>query len=126
MAFRTPGRPTVRSGSPTAPAVARPAITIPGDARSADLSFWLNVTSEETTITRTYDRLFVEVLGTDGAVRATLASFSNLDKGPAGAYLRRGPFDLLGFAGQMVVIRFRAATDVSLVTTFRVDDVSVR
>jgi len=102
------------------------AITVPGDARSADLSFWLNVTSEETTITTAYDQLFVEVLGIDGAVRATLASFSNLDEGAAGAYVRRGPFDLLGFAGQTVVIRFRTAADVSLVTTFRVDDVSVR
>jgi hypothetical protein len=45
--------------------------------------------------------------------------------GTDGAYLRRGPFDLLGFASQTVVIRFRAATDVSLVTTFRIDDVSV-
>jgi hypothetical protein len=101
-------------------------ITIPGDARSAELSFWLNVTSEETTITTVYDRLFVEVLGTDGEVRATLASFSNLDKGATGAYLRRGPFDLLGFAGQTVALRFRVATDVSLLTTFRVDDASVR
>lgn len=33
---------------------------------------------------------------------------------------------LLTFAGQTVVRRFRAATDVSLPTTFRVDDVSVR
>jgi subtilisin family serine protease len=102
------------------------AITIPGDARSADLTFWLNVTSEETTITTAYDRLFVEVLGTDGAVRATLASFSNLDEGTAGTYLRRGPFDLLAFAGQTIAIRFRFATDLSLPTTFRVDDVSVR
>jgi len=101
-------------------------ITIPGDARSADLSFWLNVTSDETTITTAYDRLFVEVLGTDGAVRATLGSFSNLDEATAGTYLRRGPFDILGFAGQTVVIRFRATTDVSLPTTFRIDDVSVR
>ena len=101
------------------------AITIPADARSADLSFWLNVTSEETTITTAYDRLVVEVLGSDGVVQATLASFSNLDEGAAGAYLRRGPFNLLGFAGHTVVLRFRAAADVSLPTTFRVDDVSV-
>lgn len=37
------------------------AITIPGDARSTALSFWLNVTFEETTITTAYDRLFVEL-----------------------------------------------------------------
>jgi hypothetical protein len=102
------------------------AITIPGDARSAGLTFWLNVTSEETTIIKAYDRLVVEVLGSDGAVRATLASFSNLDKAAAGTYLQRGPYDLLGFAGQTVVLRFRAATDLSLPTTFRIDDVSVR
>jgi hypothetical protein len=46
----------------------------------------LNVPSEETTITTAYDRLFVEIPGTDGSVRATL----------------------------------------SLLTRFRVDDVSVR
>jgi hypothetical protein len=102
------------------------AITIPDDARSASLTFWLNVTSEETTIITAYDRLTVEVLGADGEVRASLASYTNLDKGVAGAYLQRGPFDLLRFAGQTIVLRFRAATDVSLVTTFRVDDVSVR
>lgn len=55
-----------------------------------------------------------------------LICFSNLDKAAAGAYLQRGPFNLLGFAGQTIVLRFRAASDVSLPTTFRVDDVSVR
>jgi hypothetical protein len=110
----------------TASGSAAQAITIPADARSADLSFWLNVTSDETTITTAYDTLVVEVLGADGEVWATLASFSNLDKAAAGAYVRRGPFDLRGFAGQTIVLRFRAATDVSLVTTFRVDDVSVQ
>ena len=102
------------------------AITIAADARSADLSFWLNVTSEETTIVTAYDRLFVEVLSADGAPLTTLASFSNLDEGAAGAYLERGPFNLRGFAGQTVILRFRAVTDASLRSTFRIDDVSVR
>lgn len=120
MAYSTLGLADSTSGT------ASQAISIPGDARSADLTFWLNVSSEETTITTPYDRLFVEVLGSDGAVRTTLASFSNLDKAAAGTYLRRGPFDLRGFAGQTIVLRFRTVTDVSLVTTFRIDDVSVR
>lgn len=102
------------------------AIAIPAEARTANLKFWLNVTSEETTITTAFDRLFVEVLDPDGAVRATLASYSNLDETAAGAYMLRGPFDLSRFAGQTVALRFRVATDVSLVTTFRVDDVSLR
>jgi hypothetical protein len=40
--------------------------------------------------------------------------------------LPHGPSIFSAFAGQTVVIRFRAATDVSLVTTFRIDDVSVK
>jgi hypothetical protein len=102
------------------------AIAIPDDARSAELSFWVNVTSAETTIIKAYDHMFVEVLSADGTVRTTLASFSNLDEVAAGAYVRSGPFDLRGFAGEIVVLRFRATTDVSLPTTFRVDDVSIR
>jgi hypothetical protein len=56
---------------------------------------------------------------------ATLATFSNLNGGTAGVYTLRGPNGLGSFAGQTVRIQFRATTDVSLTTTFRVDDVSV-
>jgi hypothetical protein len=100
-------------------------ITIPAGC-SKNLSFWLNITSDETTTTTQFDRIFVEVRNTSGTLLATLATFSNLNKGTAGAYVLRGPFSLASFAGQTVRIQFRVTTDVSLQSTFRVDDVSVQ
>ncbi len=100
-------------------------ITIPSGA-SPSLTFWLNVTSDETTTTTQFDRFFVEVRNTSGTLLSTLATFSNLNKGTAGVYVQRGPYSLSTWAGQTVRIQFRATTDVSLITTFRVDDVSVK
>jgi Metallo-peptidase family M12 len=100
-------------------------IAIPTGA-ARNLTFWLNVTSSETTTTTQFDRLFVEVRNTSGALLSTLGAFSNLNKGASGAYVQRGPFSLSGFAGQTVRIQFRATNDASLPSSFRVDDVSVR
>jgi hypothetical protein len=100
-------------------------ITIPTGA-ARNLTFWLNVTSSETTTTTQFDRLFIEVRSTSGALLATLATFSNLNEGTAGAYVQRGPFSLSSFAGQTVRIQFRATNDQSLPSSFRVDDVSVK
>ena len=98
-------------------------ITIPAGT-SPNLTFWLNVVSNETTTTTVYDRLYVEVTNTSGTVLGTLATFSNLNKAGAGVYTQRGPYSLSSWAGQTVRIRFRGTTDSSLVTVFRVDDVS--
>jgi len=100
-------------------------ITIPSGA-TRNLTFWLNVTSSETTTTSQYDRIFVEVRSTSGALLSTLATFSNLNKGTAGAYVQRGPYSLSAYAGQTVRIQFRATNNASLPTSFRVDDVSVK
>jgi hypothetical protein len=100
-------------------------ITIPSGT-SPSLTYWLNISTNETTTTTVFDRLFVEVRSTSGALLATLATFSNLNGGTAGVYTLRGPNGLGSFAGQTVRIQFRATTDVSLTTTFRVDDVSVK
>jgi hypothetical protein len=99
-------------------------ITIPSGS-SPNLTFWLNVTSNDTSNT-VRDRLFVEVRSTSGALLATLATFSNVNRSAAGIYLQRGPFNLASFAGRNVRIQFRATTNGSLSTTFRVDDVSAR
>ncbi|HEY6400607.1 MAG TPA: hypothetical protein VI479_04320, partial [Blastocatellia bacterium] len=90
-------------------------------------NFWLNITSAETTTTTQFDRFFVEVRSASGTLLATLATFSNLNKvAAANAYTLRGAYSLSSFAGQTVRIQFRYTNDVSLITTFRVDDVSVR
>lgn len=101
-------------------------ITIPSGS-TPGLSFYLNVTSSETTTTTQYDRLFVEVRSSTGTLLTTLATFSNLNKVTASnAYTLRGTYGLSAYAGQTVRIQFRATTDSSLITTFRIDDVSVQ
>ena len=99
-------------------------ITIPAGT-SPTFAFWLNVTSAETTTTTQYDKLFVEIRNSSGTLLATLATYSNLNKGTAGVYSQKS-FNLGAYAGQAVRINFRATTDTSLITTFRVDDVSVK
>ncbi len=100
------------------------AVTIPSTA-AGTLSFWLNVTSSETTTTTVYDRLFVEVRSTTGVLLGTLATYSNLNRGTAGVYAQKS-FSLAAWKGQAVRVQFRVTTDGSLSTSFRVDDVSLR
>jgi len=94
-------------------------VAIPAGA-AGSYSFWLNVTTSESGFV-VYDRLFVEVRSTSGALLATLATYSNVN---AGAYSPK-TFSLAAWRGQTVRLQFRATTDVSLPTSFRVDDVSV-
>ncbi len=100
-------------------------VSIPSNA-AGTLNFWLNVTSSETTTSTQYDRLFVEVRNTSGTLLTTLATYSNLNKAAAGAYTPRTLSVPATYKGQTVRIQFRATTDVTLTTTFRVDDVSLQ
>jgi Zn-dependent metalloprotease len=99
-------------------------VTIPSGG--ANLNFWLNITTSEAAGAAVFDRLFIEVRNTSGTLLATLATFSNQNSGTSGVYVLRGPYNLNAFAGQTVRIQFRATEDVSLPTSFRVDDVSVK
>ncbi len=101
-------------------------VSIPSTAPTANLTFWLNVSSSETTTTTQYDKLFVEVRNTSGTLLATLATYSNLNKATAGSYTQRGAFNLSAYKGQTVRVQFRTTTDSSVTTTFRVDDVSLQ
>lgn len=99
-------------------------VSIPSSANGT-LTFWLNVTSQETTTTTAYDRLFVEVRNTSGTLLATLATYSNLDKTTSNTYSQR-TLNVSAYRGQTVRIQFRVSNDSSLPTTFRVDTVSLR
>jgi Zn-dependent metalloprotease len=99
-------------------------VTIPSGG--ANLNFWLNITTSEATGDPIYDRLFIEVRNTSGTLLGTLATFSNQNSGTAGLYVLRGPYNLSSWAGQTVRIQFRGTNDISLPTSFRVDDVSVK
>jgi hypothetical protein len=99
-------------------------VSIPSSA-SGSLTLWLNVTSSETTSSTQYDKLYVEVRSTSGSLKSTLATYSNLNKGTAGAYSQKS-LSVSAYKGQTVRIQFRVKNDSSLPTTFRVDDVSLR
>ena len=99
-------------------------VAIPSTA-TGTLTFWLNVTSSETTTTTQYDKLLVEVRNTSGTLLATPATYSNLNKTSAGSYSQKS-FSLAAYRGQTVRVQFRSTTDSSVTTTFRVDDVSLK
>jgi Zn-dependent metalloprotease len=94
-------------------------VAIPTTA-TGTLTFWVNTTSAETTTTTVYDRLFVEVRNTSGTLLTTLATYSNLNKTPAG--YQQKSLNVAAYKGQTVRIQFRSTMDSSLITTFRVDD----
>jgi peptidase M1-like protein len=91
-------------------------VTLPSGCGSASLTFWLRVTSSETTSSTQYDKLVVKLATT------TVASYSNLDKGSG--YVER-TVDVSGFLGQTVTLGFTGTEDSSLATTFAVDDVGL-
>jgi hypothetical protein len=99
-------------------------VAIPTTA-AGTLTFYLNVVSSETTTTTQYDKLFVEVRNTSGTLLATLATYSNLNKGTAGVYSQKS-LSLAAYKGQTIRLQFRNTMDSSLSTTFRVDTVSVQ
>ncbi|RLK22211.1 aminopeptidase S [Micromonospora sp. M71_S20] len=92
-------------------------VTIPAGCASYTLSFWLHVDTAETTTSTAYDRLVVQV-GT-----ATLATYSNLNA--AAGYTQRS-FNVAGYAGQTVTLKFTGTEDASLQTSFVVDDVTLQ
>ena len=88
-------------------------VSIPAGCASATFSFWLRITTSETTTRTAYDRLTVQVGST------TLATYSNLNANPT--YTQKS-FNLAGYAGQTVTLKFTGTEDVSLQTSFVVDD----
>jgi hypothetical protein len=100
-------------------------VSIPSTA-CGTLTFWLNVTSSETTTTTQYDKLFVEVRNTSGTLLATPATYSNLNKVASAATYSQKTLNLSAYKGQTVRVQFRSTTDSSLATTFRVDSASLK
>jgi subtilase family serine protease len=91
-------------------------VTIPSGCTNYTFSFWLHIDSAETTTTVQYDKLTVKIGST------TLATYSNLNK--ASGYSQKS-FNVAAFAGQTVTISFTGTEDISLQTSFVVDDTAL-
>jgi Phosphoesterase family/Bacterial Ig domain len=94
-------------------------VSIPSNATSATLSFWLHIDTAETTTTTAYDTLTLQVRNTSGTVLSTPATFSNLNH--AAGYQQK-TFDLTSFKGQTIQIFLQGKEDYTLQTSFVVDD----
>jgi hypothetical protein len=86
-------------------------------ARAATLSYWLHVDTA-----KAYDTLKVQILGGSGTVLATLATYSNLDQ--VNGYAQR-TFDLTGYIGQIITVKFTGAEDYTKQTSFVLDDTAL-
>jgi len=96
-------------------------ITIPSSATTVTLSFWLKITTAETTTTTAFDTLRVQIRNSSNTVLSTLATYSNLNK--TTGYVQK-TFDVTSFKGQTVRIYFLGVEDSSLQPSFVIDDTS--
>jgi len=94
-------------------------VTIPSTITTATLSFWLHIDTAETTTTTAFDVLKVQIRNTSGTVLSTLATFSNLNH--ASGYTKHS-YDVSAFKGQTIQVFLTGTEDVSLQTSFVVDD----
>ncbi|SEJ09943.1 protease pro-enzyme activation domain-containing protein [Frateuria terrea] len=97
-------------------------VSIPGGKTSATLQYYLHIDTAETTSSTAYDKLTVQVLNSSGTVLGTLATFSNLNK-VSGYAVHTA--NLSKYIGQTVTLRFEGTEDVSLQTSFVLDDVTL-
>ena len=91
-------------------------ITLPAGCTNYNFTFFLHIDTAETTTTTQFDKLTVQANAT------TLGTFSNLNA--AAGYTQRS-FNLAAFAGQSVTLKFSAAEDSMLQTSFVVDDTAL-
>ena len=94
-------------------------VTLPAALSTASLSFYLHIDTAETTTTSAYDNLTVQIRSASGTVLKTLATYSNLNAA-TGYSLKT--FDVSAFKGQTIQVYLVGTEDVSLQTSFVVDD----
>ena len=90
-------------------------VTIPSSCHDSTFSFWLHIDTAETTTTTAFDKLTITANGT------TIATFSNLNHNTG--YTQHS-YSLAAFTGS-VTLKFTGTEDVSLQTSFVVDDTAV-
>jgi hypothetical protein len=98
-------------------------VTIPSTASSVTLSFWVDIGTEETSTTASFDRCVIQVRSGTGQVLRTLDTLSNLNE--TGGYLEKR-YDLSTYKGRTVEIYLKATEDSEKATSFMLDDFSVK
>ena len=97
-------------------------VTLPSNASSATLSFWLHIDTAETTTTTAYDTLTLQVLSSSGSVLGTVHTWSNLNHNTG---YSQHSFNLSSYLGQTVTLKFTGSEDYEYQTSFVIDDTSL-
>lgn len=97
-------------------------VTIPASATKATLSFYLRISTAETTSTYAYDKLKVQLRTTGGSLLKTLYTYSNLNK--SSSYILRS-FDITAYKGQTLQVYFYGTEDYAKATSFLIDDTAL-
>lgn len=98
-------------------------VTLPAGVTKAALTFFLNLSTAETTTTAVRDTLTLQVRDPSGTVLGTVATWSNLD---ATLGWVQQSVDLTAYAGQTVRLFLEGSENASLATSFQLDDFSLR
>lgn len=97
-------------------------ITVPVNACTVTLKFWLRVATGESSAAGIKDKLTVSLTTTSGTLLKTLWTYSNKD---ASASYAQKTFDLTAYKGQTLRVLFTGVEDKSNATSFLVDDTDV-
>jgi len=97
-------------------------VTIPSSATTARLTFYLRVTTAETTTTTAYDTLKVQLRDTSNNLLTQLTSLSNLS---ASCCYAQKSFDVSAYRGRSVRVYFEVVNDNGNQTSFLVDDAAM-
>lgn len=97
-------------------------VDLPSGAQKITLSFWISITTKESTTDAAYDQCKIQIKSPTGAILKTLVTFSNLNE--TAGFLKKS-FDLTTFKGQRVRIALKASEDTAKQTSFLFDDFSV-
>jgi len=95
-------------------------ITITTHAVSANLTFWMEISTIETSPYADVVTLFVKNVNT--GFSTVLDQYFNSAAGP---YAMRGPYNMIAYAGIPITIEFQISTSATLPTTFFIDDVQM-
>jgi len=95
-------------------------VALPAGCTTYTYKFFLHIDTSETTTVTAYDTLRVQVI--HSGTTTTLATYSNLNH--ASGYVSHS-FSLAAYAGQTVTLKFIGSEDISLQTSFVLDDITV-
>ncbi len=99
-------------------------VTIPAGATQAMLRFWYRIITTEGETPTAYDTMKVAIdSATTGERLATLATLSNANQ--TSGWVQSQQYDVSAFAGQTVRLVFTATMDISSITNFFVDDITL-